>query len=104
GGVDILVNNAGVFIWRKFLELTREDWDQTIATNLSAAFFLMQGVGRVMARQGQGGAIVNIGSIHSRVAEAEVAAHCAAKFGLLGLTQAAAAAFRDHDIRVNAIC
>jgi NAD(P)-dependent dehydrogenase (short-subunit alcohol dehydrogenase family) len=103
-GVDILVNNAGVFVWRKLLEFPREDWDRTIATNLSAPYFLIQAAGRVMARQGQGGAIVNVGSIHSRVAEAEVVAHCAAKFGLIGLTQAAAAALREHDVRVNAIC
>lgn len=104
GGLDILVNNAGIFIWKKLLELTREDWDRTIATNLSAPFHLLQAAAAVMAKQKRGGAIVNIGSIHAHVAEAEVAAHCAAKFGLIGLTQAAAAALRDHDIRVNALC
>ena len=104
GGVDILVNNAGVFVWRKFLDLGGEDWDRTIATNLSAPFRLIQAAARVMVRQASGGSIVNIGSIHSFVGEAELAAHCAAKFGLVGLTQAAAAALREHDIRVNAIC
>jgi len=104
GGVDILVNNAGVFVWRKFLDFQRADWDRSIATNLSAPFFLTQAAARAMVKQGRGGAVVNIASIHSRVAEAEVPAHSAAKFGLVGLTYAAAAALREHDIRVNAIC
>jgi 3-oxoacyl-[acyl-carrier protein] reductase len=104
GGIDILVNNAGTFIYRGLLDLTQEDWDSTLATNLSAPFFLLQAVARVMVEQRRGGAIVNIASIHGKVAEAEVAAQAAAKSGLIGLTQAAAAALRDHDIRVNAVC
>ncbi len=104
GGVEVLVNNAGFFQWRKFLELSGEEWSQTIDTNLSAPFLLTQAVARVMVRQGRGGAIVNIASIHARVADAEATAQSAAKFGLLGLTYSAAAALREHDIRVNAIC
>ncbi len=104
GSVDILVNNAGVFIWKKLIDVSAADWDLTLATNLSAPFHLLQAAARVMIRQGRGGSIINIASIHGRIAEGEVVPHCAAKFGLIGLTQAAAAALRDHDIRVNAVC
>ena len=104
GGLDILVNCAGVFVWKKFLDLTPQDWDRTLATNLSAPFHLLQAAARVMISQGRGGAVVNIGSIHSRLGDPDVAAHCAAKFGLIGLSESAAAALREHDIRVNVIC
>ncbi len=104
GGIDGLVNNAGVFVWKSALDLTREDFNDTIATNLSAPFFLSQAVARIMIQQGEGGSILNIASIHGRVPDANVVAHCASKFGLLGLTRSLAEAWREHDIRVNAIC
>jgi NAD(P)-dependent dehydrogenase (short-subunit alcohol dehydrogenase family) len=101
--IDILVNSAGVFIWKDLLEVTTEDWSRTIATNLTAAFSLTQAVAKVMVEQGHGGSIVNITSIHGAEAEANVVPHCASKFGLVGLTRAAAEALRVHDIRVNAV-
>ncbi len=101
--LDVLVNGAGVFVWRKLLELTLDDWTQTIATNLSAPFFLTQEAAKVMIDQGRGGSIINITSIHGQVGDPNVAAHCASKFGLEGLTRAAADALREFDIRVNAI-
>jgi 3-oxoacyl-[acyl-carrier protein] reductase len=103
GGIDILVNCAGIFIWKKLLELTAEDWSQTLATNLSAPFHLTQAAGRLFAEQGRGGAIINIASIHGKVVEASVVPHCASKFGLIGLTKAAAEALREFGVRVNAI-
>ena len=104
GGLDVLVNNAGTFLSRPFLEMSREDWEASIATNLSAPFYLIQAAARVMIGGGRGGAIVNIGSIHGAVAEPDLAAQAAAKAGLIGLTRAAAEALREHDIRVNAVC
>ena len=103
GRVDVLVNCAGVFVWQKFFDLSPDDWNRVLATNLSAPFFLSQEVGRVMANQGRGGAIVNIASIHSDVGDPNVVSHCASKSGLVGLTRSAAEALREHDIRVNAI-
>jgi 3-oxoacyl-[acyl-carrier protein] reductase len=103
GGIDILVNSAGVFVWKKLLDLTAEDWDRTIATNLTAAFHLTQAAARAMIERERGGSIVNIASIHSFAADPHVAAQCASKAGLVGLTRAAAEALREFDIRVNAI-
>ncbi|MBI4601741.1 MAG: SDR family oxidoreductase [Planctomycetes bacterium] len=103
GGLDVLVNCAGVFVWKRLLELTADDWTRTIATNLSAPFFLIQEAAKVMIDRGRGGSIINITSIHGAVADPNVAAHCASKFGLEGLTRAAAEALREVDIRVNAI-
>jgi len=103
GRLDLLVNNAGVFIWKKFLELTPEEWNRTIATNLSAPFHMTQAAARFLIDQGHGGCIINITSIHASVGDPNVAAQCASKFGLAGLTWAAAEAFREFDIRVNAI-
>jgi NAD(P)-dependent dehydrogenase (short-subunit alcohol dehydrogenase family) len=103
GRIDILVNSAGVFVWKKFLDLTAEDWDQTLATNLTAAFHLTRAVARAMIEEGRGGSIINIASIHSFAADPNVAAQCASKAGLVGLTRAAAEALREFDIRVNAI-
>ncbi len=103
GGIDILVNCAGVFVWKKFLDQARDDWDRTIATNLSLPFFMTQEVARVLVEQERGGAILNIASIHGRLGDPNVVPHCASKFGLIGLTEATAEALRPHNIRVNAI-
>ena len=104
GGLEILVNNAGVFVYKDFLKLEREDFDRTIATNLAGPFYLSQRAAALMAKQGQGGSIINISSIHGKVGDPKVVPHCASKAGLIGLTQAMAEALREHDIRVNAIC
>ena len=103
GRLDILVNCAGVFFWKKLLELTPQDWNETIATNLSAPFFLTQEAAKAMIAAGRGGSIINVTSIHGLLGDASVAAQCAAKFGLTGLTQASAEALREFDIRVNAV-
>jgi 2-hydroxycyclohexanecarboxyl-CoA dehydrogenase len=103
GPIDILVNNAGVFIWRPFLQLSPEDWDRVLATNLTAAAAFCRAVlpGMVERRRGR---IVNVSSIHGMRGDANVAAQSAAKFGLIGLTQSLAREFRAHNIAVNAVC
>ncbi len=103
GPVDILVNNAGVFLWRPFLELTPEEWDRVLMTNLTGAANFCRAVlpGMVERRRGR---IVNVSSIHGMRGDANLAAHSAAKFGLIGLTQSLAREFRDRNIAVNAVC
>jgi 2-hydroxycyclohexanecarboxyl-CoA dehydrogenase len=103
GPVDVLVNNAGVFIWRPFLKISHEEWNRVLATNLTGAANLCRAVlpGMVERRRGR---IVNVSSIHGMRGDANVAAHSAAKFGLIGLTQSLAREFRGVNIAVNAVC
>ena len=103
GPVDILVNNAGVFLWRPFLELTPGQWDESIATNLTGAANFCRAVLPGMIRRGRG-RIVNVASVHGMRGDANLSAHSAAKFGLIGLTQSLAREFREHNIAVNAVC
>ena len=102
GPIDVLVNNAGVFVWRPFLQLTPDDWDRVIATNLTAAAaFCRAALARMVERRR--GRIVNVASIHGMRGDANVAAQSAAKFGLIGLTQSLAREFRAHNVAVNAV-
>lgn len=103
GPIDVLVNNAGVFLWRPFLELSSEEWDLVLSTNLTgAANFCRAVLPGMMARRR--GRIVNVSSIHGVRGEANLAAHSAAKFGLIGLTQSLAREYRSFNIAVNAVC
>lgn len=103
GAWDTLVNCAGVFIWKPFVELTEEDWQASIATNLSAPFRLSLALTRHVMAQGGTGSVINIGSIHGLVGDGNAVPQCASKFGLLGLTKALAEGCREHGIRVNGI-
>jgi NAD(P)-dependent dehydrogenase (short-subunit alcohol dehydrogenase family) len=103
GPIDVLVNNAGNFLWKPFASISAEEWDRVIATNLSAAFHICRAVvpGMIERRAGR---IVNIASIHGLHGDANLTAHCAAKFGLVGFTEALAREMREHNVTVNAVC
>ena len=103
GVINILVNNAGVFIYKGFLDLSLKDWDDTIDTNLKGIFLCCQAVLPGMVKQKQGN-IINISSIHGKIGDANLAAHCASKFGVIGLTQALAREVIDYNINANVIC
>ncbi len=103
GPGDVLVNNAGIFLWKPFLSLTPMEWDSVIATNLTGAYnFCRELIPEMTARMT--GRIVNVSSIHGLHGDANLSAHCAAKFGLIGLTQSLAKELRGHNITVNAVC
>jgi NAD(P)-dependent dehydrogenase (short-subunit alcohol dehydrogenase family) len=103
GAVDVLINNAGVFLWKAFLALSPEEWDRVLATNLTGAFLFSREVLPEMAER-RSGRIINVSSIHGLHGDANLAAHCAAKFGLIGLTESLAREFRGHNVTVNALC
>jgi len=101
--IDILVNNAGMQLRKPLVELDREEWNKVIDTNLSSAFLIGRHVARQMIERGQGGKIINIGSLMSSVARPTVGAYTAAKGGIRLLTQSMAAEWAEHDIQTNAI-
>ena len=102
GRIDILVNNAGINIPRPVMEVTEEEWDAVLDTNLKGVFFCSQAVGRLMLRE-DGGSIVNIASTMGLVAMPDRAAYCSSKGGVVLLTKVLALAWATEGIRVNAI-
>lgn len=100
--IDIVINNAGIFVWKGFAQLEEEEWDRILATNLKSAYLLTQAALPALTNSGKGN-VVNISSIHGLVGDANFTAHCAAKFGLIGLTKALAEELREVGIRVNAV-
>jgi len=102
GKLDILVNNAGIRIHKSALEITEEEWDQTLNTNLKGLFFCAQGAARHMVARGSG-RIINIASQLSQVARPDRAAYCASKGGVANLTRALALEWIKHGVTVNAI-
>jgi glucose 1-dehydrogenase len=102
GGCDILVNNAGQHRRAGSLEQSQADWDDLIGRNLSAAYFFAQAAGAHMKERGRG-QIVNISSKMAMNAAPANAAYCAAKAGIVALTQVLAAEWARHGIRVNCV-
>lgn len=104
GRLDILVNNAGVEPKAPFLEMTDEQWDRTLAVNLTGVFLGTQIAARHMVERGQGGRIIQISSIAAKNVLPNCANYVAAKAGVNGLTREAARELAPHGITVNAVC
>ena len=102
GPIDILVNNAGVALRRSLEELTEEDFDGTIATNLKSAFLCMHAVSPGM-RARHWGRIINISSGAARGAGVVGAHYNASKAGMEGLTRGYAARLAKDGVTVNAV-
>ena len=103
GRVDILVNNAGIIRREPFLEHSAKNWNDVISINLSTPFFLSQAVARQMVKQGDGGKIINIGSMLSYQGGILIPGYAAAKGGIKSLTMLMANELSPHGICVNAI-
>ncbi len=102
GGVDILVNNAGMNIRKKALDLSEAEWDTILNTNLKAYFLCSQVVAREMSQR-NGGTIINIASLRSKIAPPMAPAYTASKGGVSQLTKALAVEWAEYNIRVNAM-
>lgn len=103
GKLDILVSNAGIHLPRPFLEIVEAEMDRQIGVLLKGVIHCGQAAARQMVRQGSGGAIVHISSIHAIDSFREAAVYDACKAGVLRLTATMAAELALYGIRVNAI-
>lgn len=103
GRVDLLVNNAGITEPHPLLEMTPEEWGKTLTINLRGMFFCTQRAAKEMIRQGSGGRIINLSSVHGFAAVPNHAHYEASKGGINLFTKACAIELAPHNIQVNAI-
>jgi gluconate 5-dehydrogenase len=101
--IDILINNAGIQHRQPMLDLTLDDWNRVINTNLTAAFVVGRAAARRMVNRGNGGKIINIGSLTSEAGRATVAPYTVAKGGIKMLSKAMAAEWAQFNIQANSI-
>ena len=104
GPFRILVNNAGTNLREPVLEASDEAVDAMLDLNVRAAFTVAQAVARGMVAAGQGGAIINMGSINGHIARENICIYTATKFALEGMTKGMALELGRHGIRVNTLC
>ncbi|WCK56393.1 glucose 1-dehydrogenase [Aneurinibacillus sp. Ricciae_BoGa-3] len=102
GGLDIVVNNAGINIAKPAMDVTEEDWDRIIDTNLKGTFFCSQRAGKYMIPHKRG-KIINIVSQMAFVGYVKRSAYCSSKGGAVQLTKALAIEWAPHNIKVNAV-
>jgi len=102
GRLDLLVNNAGIQTWKPLLQVTEEEWDAVIDTNLKGCFLCTQQAALYMKEHG-GGSIVNLGSGCNKLAFPSLVAYTASKGGIEMFTKEAAVELGPYGIRVNCI-
>jgi 3-hydroxybutyrate dehydrogenase len=104
GVVDVLVNNAGIAPSNKFLNHPDEMWQQVMDVNLTGPYLVSKAFLPKMVERGQGGRVINMASIASKVPQAYTIAYVTSKHGLLGFTRTLALEMNKYGITVNAIC
>ena len=102
GGIDVLINNAGLSQIKLFTDVTDEDWDRMIGTNLSGSFYVTRAAVGYMISQ-KSGRIINVGSMWGKTGASCEVHYSASKAGLRGLTMALAKELGPSGITVNAI-
>jgi NAD(P)-dependent dehydrogenase (short-subunit alcohol dehydrogenase family) len=102
GKIDILINNAGMNIRSKALEVTDEEWQKIMDTNLKSAFMMSQEVGKVMKDQ-NGGKIITIASVAGQVALRTGVVYAATKAAIIQMTKVLAFEWGKYNINVNSI-
>jgi NAD(P)-dependent dehydrogenase (short-subunit alcohol dehydrogenase family) len=102
-GLNIIVNNAAIISQGVFWEVDDQTWDKIIRTNLSSIFYCSRAAARVMIAQGEGGAIVNMSSIHATLSEPNAGPYTAAKGGVEAFSRTMATELAPHRVRVNCV-
>ena len=104
GRLDILVSNAGIQIVAPLEEFPFAKWKQMLAIHLDGAFLTTRAALRQMYKQGSGGSIIYMGSVHSKEASLLKGPYVTAKHGLVGLAKVVAKEGAKHGVRANVIC
>lgn len=104
GGIDILVSNAGLQHVQSIAELSFADWKRILAVHLDGGFLTTRACLQRMIVQGRGGALILMGSVHSKEASVQKGPYVAAKHALLGLARVLAKEGAPHRVRANLIC
>ncbi len=104
GSIDILVNNSGIGGSEKpILNMTGEDWDSVLNTNLKGILTLSRAVVSKMVERGKGGKVINVASIGGKIAWPNMSAYCTSKSGCIQLTKVMALEWTKFNIQANAI-
>jgi NAD(P)-dependent dehydrogenase (short-subunit alcohol dehydrogenase family) len=104
GELDVLVNNAGLpSLGKPVVEVTRAEWDQLVAVNLTGTFFMSQQMGKYLIDRRRRGAIVSVASTHGLVGFANASVYGITKAGISHMTKMLAIEWAAHGIRVNAV-
>jgi glucose 1-dehydrogenase len=101
GGINLVVNNAGIETDVPTMELTLQDWERVLRTNLTGTFLCMRESAKLM--RDTGGVIINMSSVHQFIPWPRRAHYCASKGGIEMLTRTAALEWAEHNIRVIAV-
>jgi 3-hydroxybutyrate dehydrogenase len=104
GGIDILISNAGIQIVKPLVDFPFADWKKLLAVHLDGAFLTTRAALRHMYKQGRGGSVIYMGSVHSKEASVLKAPYVTAKHGLEGLAKVVAKEGAEHGVRANVIC
>ena len=104
GGIDILISNAGIQIVKPLVEFPFADWKKLLAVHLDGAFLTTRAALRHMYKQGRGGSVIYMGSVHSKEASVLKAPYVTAKHGIEGLAKVVAKEGAEHRVRANVIC
>jgi NAD(P)-dependent dehydrogenase (short-subunit alcohol dehydrogenase family) len=104
GKIDIMVNNAGLGITKRIVEMSEEEWDEVVDTDLKGVFFGMQAAAKSMLKHDIRGRIINISSAGGLVGTKNIASYCASKAGVISLSKTGAMEFGRNGITVNAVC
>lgn len=104
GDIDILVNNAGICHSKPALDITEEDWDAHLDTNLKGAFFVSQRVAKEWVRRGRGGSMIQMSSVNGLKAESNQAHYNTSKSAMNMMSMSMALEWAELGIRVNALC